>query len=119
MIVLQKPASIVFFTRELRKVSAWYSKLLGITPYRDETDFIGFHLNGIDLCFHRHDEKTGGQGGTQIAYWQVENLDEVSKLIIDNGGSIFRKVISVPEGGRVMQMKDPFGNILGLKEKTS
>ena len=115
-IILQKPASIVFFVRELRKTAVWYSTLLCITPYRDDHDFVGFHLDGIDLCFHRIDEKAGTPSGAQIAYWQVENLDDAITTCVENGGSIYRKPTPIPEGGRVAQMKDPFENILGLRE---
>jgi predicted enzyme related to lactoylglutathione lyase len=31
------------------------------------------------------------------------------------GATVYRRVITIPEGGKVMQMKDPFGNIIGLK----
>ena len=117
MITLYRPTSIVFFVHELRDVAAWYSKLLGMLPYRDDPDFIGFHLDGIDLCFHRLDEKVGSLSGSQVAYWRVESLEESIKEFVKNGASIFRKPIQISEGGRVAQIKDPFGNILGLIEK--
>jgi predicted enzyme related to lactoylglutathione lyase len=115
-IILQKPMSIVFLVRELRKAAAWYGKLLNITPYRNDLNFIGFHLNGIDLCFHRIDIKAGTPSGSQIAYWHVENLNETITTFVESGASIHREPIGVVEGGRVAQIKDPFGNILGLKE---
>ena len=119
MILLQKPASIVFFVKELYKAAVWYSNILGITPYRDEPDFIGFHLDEIDLCFHRLDEKAGNPTGSQVAYWEVKNFDESVEEFVANNASIFREPIQIPEGGSVIQIKDPFGNILGLIEKNS
>ena len=117
MITLHRPTSIVFFVRELRKTAAWYSKLFEILPYRDDADFIGFHLDGIDLCFHRLNQKAVDPSGAQVAYWHVENLDKSIIEFGENGASIFRKPIQIPEGGRIAQIKDPFGNILGLMEK--
>ena len=118
MITFKKPASIVFFVKELRKAAAWYSNILNIEPYRKDNDFIGFHLAGIDLCFHRFDEKAIMQSGSQIAYWQVEDLSETVKEFVAGGASVYRRSIEIPEGGRVAQIKDPFGNIIGVMEKT-
>ncbi|MFI5263555.1 MAG: VOC family protein [Candidatus Kapaibacterium sp.] len=117
MIVLQKPASIVFFVRELRRTAAWYGDLLGIAPYRDDADFIGFHLEMVDLGFHCLDEKAGLPSASQISYWQVGNLDETVKEFINKGATLYRKPITIPEGGRVAQMRDPFGNVIGLMQK--
>jgi predicted enzyme related to lactoylglutathione lyase len=114
MIKLQSPASVVFFVKELRKTAAWYGKVLGLQPYRDDKDFIGFHLGNVDLCFHRSDEKSGKSNGSQVAYWHVENLNDVTKVFIEHGATIGRKPIQIAEGGIVTQIKDPFGNILGL-----
>ncbi len=113
---LLPPASVVFFVRELRKAAAWYGKILNVKPYRIDRDFIGFHLNGIDLGFHRLDKKAGKASGVQIIYWKVKDLDNTINNFIASGAKIFRKPIRIPEGGRVAQIQDPFGNILGLKE---
>jgi predicted enzyme related to lactoylglutathione lyase len=116
MIKLQRAASVVFFVRELRKAATWYEKVLSISPYRTDRDFIGFHLGDVSLGFHRLDKKAGKASGVQIIYWKVSNLDEAIRIFIENGAIIFRKPIQIPEGGRVAQIQDPFGHILGLKE---
>lgn len=115
-ITLSAPQSVVFFVRELKKARDWYAEILGILPYRDDNDFVGFHLKDCDLCFHRADVKSKSRGASQVAYWEVKDLTKIMKLLQAKGATVYRKYISIPEGGRVVQLKDPFGNIIGLKE---
>jgi predicted enzyme related to lactoylglutathione lyase len=117
MIKLQKLASVIFFVRELRKTAAWYGTVLGVTPYRIDRDFIGFHLDCSDLGFHRLDKKAGLLSGVQIAYWKVNDIDNTIRVFLEHGATIFRKPIRIPEGGSIAQITDPFGNILGLIEE--
>jgi predicted enzyme related to lactoylglutathione lyase len=117
MTTLKAPRSAVFFVRELEKARDWYAEVLDILPYRDDKDFVGFHLDGCDLCFHSSDEKSGEDGASVVVYWVVDNLEELIAHFISYGATLYRKPIEIIEGGRVAQIQDPFRNILGLTEK--
>ena len=109
--------SVVLFCAELKKAAKFYEDLLGVAPYRSDKDFVGFHLDGFDLCFHRQDEKSAPQSGSQVVYFIVDDLSEAMKELKTLGCEVHRRPIDIPEGGRVAQLRDPFGNIIGLMEK--
>lgn len=113
--IFSAPQSVVYFVCELKTVRGWYADLLGILPYRNDKDFVGFHIDGCNLCFHRADVKSKTKGASQVAYWQVRDMTKAMRLLRSKGATVYRRAITIPEGGRVMQMKDPFGNIIGLK----
>ncbi len=49
----------------------------------------------------------------------VKNIDESMKKVIEAGGSVFKKKISIGEMGFYAQVKDSEGNIIGLWETIS
>lgn len=106
--------SVVYFTDNIEQAAEWYEHILGIGPYRQDESFVGFHLDDCDLCLHRKDEKSAQ--ASQVLYWMVNDLAATIEALTIEGCSIYRDSIEVPEGGRVVQLKDPFGNILGLTE---
>ncbi len=108
--------SVVYFVKELAKAKQWYSKMFGILPYRDDKDFIGFEIGAMLLGLHRADKKTE-PGTSQVAYWCVDDLNEATEYLLSEGAEIYRKTIKIAEGGKVCQLKDPFGNIIGLAER--
>ena len=50
-------------------------------------------------------------------YVKVSSVDEVSKLIEDNGGTVISPKIAVPGVGYFYMFKDTEGNKLGIMEK--
>lgn len=108
--------SVVFFVKELRAAASWYAEVLGLEAYRKDRDFVGFNVGSTKLCFHRADKKSGTPSGSQVSYWKVDDIGLASNLLIEAGAAWHRRPITIPEGGRVCQLKDPFGNIIGLAE---
>jgi hypothetical protein len=108
--------SEVFFVKGIEGVAVWYSTVLGIEPYRNEIDFVGFEVGRSRLCFHKADAKSGTRSGAQVAYWGVDSITSVGRRFIQSGTVWYRRPIRIPEGGRVCQLKDLFGNIIGLAD---
>jgi predicted enzyme related to lactoylglutathione lyase len=108
--------SVVYFSNDLSDAAEWYEHILGIAPYRNEENFVGFHLEDYDLCLHPVDEKAASDGAAQVMYWIIDDLETTIADLMEEGCTIYRDMIEVPEGGRVAELKDPFGNILGLSE---
>jgi predicted enzyme related to lactoylglutathione lyase/ribosomal protein S18 acetylase RimI-like enzyme len=121
--MLKRPVSVVYFVADVAAARNWYRQLLGAQPVQDDAAFVRFALEGTDLCFHPADEKTGLASGVpaapaarQVAYWKVDNLAKTLARCQELGGKLYRGPIPTPDGARVCQMADPFGNVLGLME---
>ena len=112
-----KPHSVVYFAKDLRAIRDWYCKVLGTLPYRDDKNFLGFRLRGANLCFHRADKKSGTNNAAQIIYWTVKDISVTATILLSYGALWYRRPIAIIEGGKICQLRDPFGNIIGLAEK--
>jgi len=98
---------------DLAKAKAWFSQVFGCAPYFDEPFYVGFSVGGFELGL-----VPDGEPGTQgcAAYWGVDNLDEEVGRIVALGATVHQPVQEVGGEIRVAELKDPFGNLLGLIE---
>lgn len=98
---------------DLAKGKAWYGDVFGCAPYFDQPYYVGFSIGGFELGLVP-DGEPGTQGCT--AYWGVDNLDAEVARIVALGATIHDPIQDVGGGIRVVELKDPFGNSLGLIE---
>ncbi|WP_394780691.1 VOC family protein [Undibacterium sp.] len=98
---------------DLARAKAWYGEVFGCAPYFDEPYYVGFAIGGFELGLVP-DGEPGVQGCS--AYWGVENLDDEVTRILGLGASTHEAIQDVGDGIRVTELKDPFGNVLGLIE---
>ena len=115
---MKKLHAIYLFVNDVKKSSAWYSKVLNIPLTIDEDNFGLIKIGQNEMCFHQADDKSPVSTGGSVAYWSVENLTETLSLFVKHGGSLYRGPIEIPETNEgICQMKDPFGNVIGLQGK--
>ncbi|MEO6917731.1 MAG: VOC family protein [Collimonas sp.] len=98
---------------DLMSAKAWFSQVFGCAPYFDEPFYVGFSIGGFELGL-----VPDGEPGTNgcSAYWGVDNLDDEVVRIVALGATIHEPIQDVGEAIRVVELKDPFGNLLGLIE---
>jgi predicted enzyme related to lactoylglutathione lyase len=117
-VTLKKIHAVYLFVSDIRKSSAWYSKVLGIPLSIDEENFGLINIGGSELCFHQADEKSPVSLGGSVGYWQVDDLLHTAQLFEKHDGKIYRGPISIPNLDQgICQIKDPFGNVIGLQGK--
>ena len=115
---MNKLHTVYLFVHDVKKSSSWYSKVLNIPLTIDEDKFGLIKIGHNEMCFHQADEKSPVSTGGSVAYWSVESLKEALDLFVKHGGSLYRGPIEIPKSNEaICQMKDPFGNIIGLREK--
>lgn len=109
---------VIYFVREedLSAARDWYARLLGVEPWLERTYFVTFRVSGIELGLHKASEKAGPGTNGQVAYWVVEDIGEATRWFIACGATPYRRLLEVTEGGFVIQFKDPFGNVVGIRE---
>lgn len=98
---------------DLDQAKVWFSQVFGCKPYFDEPFYVGFNIGGFELGLVP-DGEPGLHGCA--AYWGVENIEGEVRRIVALGATIHDPIQDVGGGIRVVELKDPFGNLLGLIE---
>ncbi len=92
---------------------AWYARVFERAPYFDEPFYVGFSIGGFELGLVP-DEIPSPAG--QQALWGVTDIAaEVARLRALYVGPI-GEITDVGGGIKVVNITDPFGNVLGLIE---
>lgn len=105
--------TVVYHTPDLAMAKAWYTQVLGFPPYFDETFYVGYAVNGFELGLIP--SRSGGPGG-QVAYWGVVDIQAAVQRMHGFGLEPSSPVEDVGGEIKVVEYRDPFGNILGLIE---
>jgi predicted enzyme related to lactoylglutathione lyase len=100
---------------DMSKAKEWYSKALGMQPYFDEPAFyVGYNVGGYDLGLVPAPKVETKRAAAGVAYWGVEDAHAAFKRLIELGATPVEEVQDVGGGMLVGEVRDPFGNILGI-----
>jgi predicted enzyme related to lactoylglutathione lyase len=101
--------------RDMAKAKEWYSKALGMEPYFDQPAFyVGYNVGGYDLGLVPAPKAETKRAAAGVAYWGVEDAHAAYKRLIELGATPVEDVQDVGGGMLVGEVRDPFGNILGI-----
>jgi predicted enzyme related to lactoylglutathione lyase len=98
---------------DLGRAKAWFSEVFGTAPYFDQPFYVGFAIGGFELGLVP--DGTPGTAGS-VVYWGVDDIEAEAARILQLGATEHAAIQDVGEGIRVAELKDPFGNVLGLIE---
>jgi predicted enzyme related to lactoylglutathione lyase len=100
---------------DMAKAKEWYTKALGVAPYFDEPAFyVGYNVGGYDLGLVPAPKAETKRAAAGVAYWGVEDAHAAYKRLIELGATPVEEVQDVGGGMLVGEVRDPFGNILGI-----
>jgi predicted enzyme related to lactoylglutathione lyase len=100
---------------DMTKAKEWYSKALGMEPYFDQPAFyVGYNVGGYDLGLVPAPKVETKRAAAGVAYWGVEDAHAAYKRLIELGATPVEEVQDVGGGMLVGEVRDPFGNILGI-----
>jgi RimJ/RimL family protein N-acetyltransferase/catechol 2,3-dioxygenase-like lactoylglutathione lyase family enzyme len=102
------------FVLDLARSRAWYVKALGVDPIIDLPDYVEFRIGQAGLALSACDEKSPFSPGGQVAYWRAASLENATRHFFSLGATLYRGPLAVENGEAVCQIRDPFGNVLGL-----
>jgi predicted enzyme related to lactoylglutathione lyase len=101
--------------QDMAKAKEWYSKILGIQPYFDQPAFyVGYNVGGYDLGLVPAPKAEAKRAAAGVAYWGVEDAHAAYRRLIELGATPVEDVQDVGGGMLVGEVRDPFGNILGV-----
>ena len=109
-------ATIRISVKDVGKSRDWYKKFFDLEPEEDHRDFVRFRVSGTCFDISFADEKSPISAGGGVGYWLVDSLDAAIEKAIGQGGAVYRGPLKVSEDNRIVQIKDPYGNVFGLEE---
>jgi len=110
-------AAVMIHVPDWKEGLAWYQRAFPAAKKFSlpEFDFEGLELNGIKIEVVNADEKVGvGTYGLAVD-WEVENFDDAFKHLTGLGAKLYRGPMNIENGWKMCKLKDPFGNLLGLR----
>lgn len=103
----------IYRAPDLGKGKAWYDLVFQRKPYFDEPFYVGFEIGGFELGLVP-DAAPGAAGAK--ALWGVDNLEQEMQRLKAAGVTIVGQIQDVGGGIKVLDIADPFGNLVGLIE---
>ena len=103
----------VYPAPDLAKAKEWYELVFQHKPYFDESFYVGFDVGGFELGLVP-DAEPGSAGAK--ALWGVDDIQQEVQRLRAAGVTIVGEVQDVGGGIKVIDIADPFGNLVGLIE---
>lgn len=112
-----KPFSLLIPVPDVAEGLAWYQKAFPMAKahYLPEFEFTLLTIGDFQIEIVQADDKVNTGTAGVVLYWLTENLNE-SILDLENlGGTLYRGPLAIENGLSMCQIRDPFGNLIGLK----
>jgi predicted enzyme related to lactoylglutathione lyase len=104
--------TVIYPVKDLARAKTLYGTLLGVAPIMDEAYYVGFRVGDQDIGLDPHGHSQGLTG--PVGYWQVDDIAERFKLLLDAGAEAQQAIKDVGGGKLIASVKDADGNIIGL-----
>ena len=117
MLELIRPGSVIIFCENPELSASWWASLCG-AELLDEQGFWWFMIGEVEFGFHPADEAKNPKGASTVPYWIVPNLSDAVDLVKKSGGEHLRGPLRTDESRIIAQVRDPYGLVLGLEERS-
>ena len=102
---------IVYPITELEKAKKFFSTFLGESPYVEGSFYVGYRAGNMEIGL----DPNSNVG--PIAYIDVADIEESLDKLTGAGAEIVQDVKDVANGLLMAQVKDPNGNVVGLRQQ--
>jgi predicted enzyme related to lactoylglutathione lyase len=110
--------TVIYAAPDLAAVKAWYTALLGTSPYFDEPYYVGFNVGGYELGL-TPEAGPDGISTASGAYWGVKDIAAAHTRLLELGAEPRSDIQGVGEGIKVADVLDPWGNVFGIIENSN
>jgi predicted enzyme related to lactoylglutathione lyase len=106
---------VVFPVKDLAQAKALYGTLLGVEPYADYPQYVGFRIADEEIGLDPHGHRKGMTGA--VNYWHVDDIDGSLQSLLAAGAQTQDEVHDVGGGRLIATVKDADGNVIGLLQE--
>ncbi len=103
----------IYKVPDINTAKAWYTTAFETAPYFDEPFYVGFNIGGYELGL-LPEEEPSPKSENVLTYWGVNDIEAEYNRFLAAGASELGKPENV--GGEIVtaELKDPWGNVIGL-----
>lgn len=104
----------IYKVDDLDRAKEWYATAFEVTPYFDDSFYVGFNVAGYELGLMKDDTSAAAKTSNVLTYWGVDDIERAVRRFIELGATADTKPTNV--GGEIVvaSVKDPWGNVVGL-----
>ena len=107
--------TVKYEVQDMAKAKQWYSQVFGVEPYFDEPAYyVGYNVGGYELGLVPEPKSSTKREAAGVAYWGVEDIRAEYNRLLELGATSVSDVQDVGGGILVAEVRDPFGNVLGV-----
>lgn len=111
--------SILLHVGDWRVATDWYQRAFPeakrVLPSTD--DYGHLEMGGVVLEIVNADEKVASGAAGTVVYWAVDDLDAEVLRFAGFGAPLYRGPLALEGGDRICQVRDPWGNCIGLRQR--
>ena len=101
--------TIIYPVKDITEAKTRFNKLLGVDPYADQPNYVGFKIGDQDIGL-----VPNGQNAGMTAYYHVDDIKNSLQILLGANAEIIQDIKDVGGGRQVASVKDKDGNIIGL-----
>lgn len=114
--MVQGLGTVIYHVTDLARAKAWYATAFQQDPYFDEPFYVGFNIAGYELGLNPDQSVTRPGRGGAVAYWRVADIGGAVGHFVASGATLVGQIQDVGGDIKVVEVTDPFGNVIGLIE---
>jgi predicted enzyme related to lactoylglutathione lyase len=107
--------TVKYEVQDITKAKDWYTQVFGVQPYFDQPQYyVGYNIGGYELGLVPEPKAGSKRDAAGVAYWGVDDIKASCKRLLELGATSVSDVQDVGGGILVAEVRDPFGNVLGI-----
>lgn len=110
--------SILLHVGDWRAATDWYARAFPaarrLRPASD--DYGHLEMDGLSLEIVEADEKVASGAAGTVVYWRVADLAVEVERLGGLGARLYRGPLDIGGGELICQLRDPWGNCIGLRQ---
>ena len=105
---------LTYPVKDINQAKMLYSKMLGVEPYVDGGDHVGYKVGDQEIGLVPGGQAQGMTG--PLPYFDVSDIKSSLKSLVEAGAQVQQDVRDVGGGLLVGSVKDKDGNITGFRQ---
>ncbi|MEM6429233.1 MAG: glyoxalase/bleomycin resistance/dioxygenase family protein [Deinococcota bacterium] len=112
-------AAVMIHVSDVDMGLEWYQQAFPTATKKTivEADFDYLEYQGIMIELVQADEKVSSGAAGSVVYWWVDGFQEKLDTLLSLGATLYRGPITIEQGMKMCQVKDLWGNCIGIRGK--
>ena len=110
-------AAVLIHVGDVSAGIEWYQRAFPqvVRQRREQFDFEYLQLGNVQIEIVPADAKVASGAAGSVVYWQVPDFEAALEHMLGIGATLYRGPIPIEDGQRMCQVRDPWGNCIGLR----